>query len=249
MATETAQAGAHKQKRYQKKRHWVGVAKYSKRWWQLYRAQERRKKALAMSSRSLRLRQLRLAEARTNEKSNSTESKEIVKTKAVVEQPALLPSGDQAPSGWKKTSATAGELKFGVTDNSGQTVGSASISIVGPAMDAQTVGRKKSVGGVPVASLRRDVINRMINENGWVVNDYEKEVNGKSVYVVVAQSQNGGSISQRMFYFTEVDGRIYSVSTSSNPDNADRLSNETEKVINSLLNGSRRKSQQAALQE
>jgi len=52
-----------------------------------------------------------------------------------------------------------------------------------------------------------------------------------------------------MFYFTEVDGRIYSVSTSSSPDSADRLSDETEKVINSLQNGSRRKTQRAALQE
>jgi len=243
LATETTQAGPH-QSKYKKHRKYK---KYSRAWWRQYHRRQAQRRALAARRRALRLKQLRLQQARKDERSN--ESDKIVKTSAVVEQPALLPSGDQAPSGWKKTSATAGELKFGVTDNSGQTVGSASISVVGPAMDSPTVGRKMTVGGVPVTSLRRDVINRMINENGWVVNDYEKNVNGRSVYVVVAQSQSGGRLSQRMFYFTEVDGRIYSVATSSNPDNADRLSNETEKVINSLLNGSRRKSQQAALQE
>jgi hypothetical protein len=89
----------------------------------------------------------------------------------------------------------------------------------------------------------------MIGENGWVVNDFQKDLNGKKVYVVVAQSQNGGHVSSRMFYFTEVNGRIYSVSTTSNLDSADRLSDETEKVINSLQNGSRRSTQRAALNE
>jgi len=165
---------------------------------------------------------------------------------AAVQPPTLLPSGEEAPKGWTKTSATPGELKFGVTDAKGQPVGSASISVVGPAMDNNA---RNTLGGVPTSSLRRDVINRMIGENGWVVNDFQKDVNGKSVYVVVAQSQNGGRVSSRVFYFTEVDGRIYSVATSSSPDSADRLSDETEKVINSLQNGSRRKTQRAALQE
>jgi hypothetical protein len=245
LATETTQAGPH-HSQYKKHRKFK---KYSKAWWRQYHRRQSQRRALAARRRALRLKQLRMERARKDVNSTGPDKKEIVKTSAVVEPPTLLPSGDEAPSGWKKTSATAGELKFGVTDNSGQTVGSASISVVGPAMETPAVSRSKTVGGVPVTSLRRDVINRMINENGWVVNDYQKDVNGKPVYVVVAQSQSGGRVSQRVFYFTEVDGRIYSVATSSNPDNADRLSGETEKVINSLQNGSRRKTQRAALQE
>jgi hypothetical protein len=183
------------------------------------------------------------------EKAKPVQKKEIVKTAAVIEQPSLLPSGEEAPSGWKKTSATPGELKFGVSDSSGQVVGSASISVVGPALgETSSVGRNKTLGGVPTTSLRRDVINRMINENGWVVNDYQKDVNGRTVYVVVAQSQNGGRVNSRLFFFTEVDGRIYTVQTTSSPDSADRLTEETEKVINSLQNG-RRNTQRAALKE
>ena len=131
---------------------------------------------------------------------------------------------------------TPGELQFHVTDSSGVQVGTASISVVGPAMGDSSM---KALAGVPTTSLRREVINRMMVENGWVVNDYQKEIAGKKVYVVVAQSQKGGSVNSRMFYFTEVDGRIYSVATNSNPDSAERLAEESEKVINSLQSKSR----------
>ena len=245
LATQTTEAGPRHSKRYAKHRKYK---KYSKRWWRQYHARMKKRRALAARRRALRLKQLRLAEARKTEKSESQDKKVMVKTSAV--EPSLLPSGEEAPRGWKKVSATSGELRFGVSDSSGQNVGSASISVMGPAMgETKTIGRNTTLAGVPTTSLRREVINRMINENGWVVNDYQKDVNGQSVYVVVAQSQNGGRVNSRVFYFTEVEGRIYSVATTSNPDSADRLKEETEKVINSLQNGNRRKTQRAALQE
>jgi hypothetical protein len=187
----------------------------------------------------LRLRQLRLAKAaEANKTAGATDKKVIVKTSAP--EPTLLPSGEEAPRGWKKGSATAGEIQFRVDDSSGAQVGMASLTVVGPAMgESKDVGRNKTLAGVPTTSLRREVINRMIGENGWVVNDYQKDLNGRKVYVVVAQSQSGGRVNQRMFYFTEVDGRIYSLATSSNPDSADRISEESEKVLNSLQNGKR----------
>jgi hypothetical protein len=243
LATQTTEAGPH-HSRYKKHRKY---RKYSKAWWRAYHKRQRARRALAARRRALRLKQLRMAEARKAEKSTTPAKKEIVKTSAAVEPPSLLPSGEEAPRGWKKTSVTPGELKFGVTDASGQTVGSATISVVGPAMGESNA--HNTLSGVPTTSLRREVINRMISENGWVVNDYQKDLNGKKVYVVVAQSQSGGRVSSRMFYFTEVDGRIYSVTTTSSPDATDRLSDETEKVINSLQNGARRKMQRAALQE
>ena len=91
------------------------------------------------------------------------------------------------------------------------------------------------MGGVSTSSLRRDVIDRMIRENGWVVNDYQKDIAVQSVYVVVAQSQSRtGSLQSRMFYFTEVDGKVYSVATNSPVVEQERLAEESEKVINSL---------------
>lgn len=235
LATDLAEAGPRKAKK--KQREWKGVKKYSKRWWQLYRAQERRKKSLAARRRALRLRQMRLAAARTSENpvvANAV-SKPSVPVKSRETAPAAaLPSGDQAPNGWRAAQSTPSELQFRVDNSSGDQVGSAAISVVGPAVPGGENGRK-SVGGVSTSALRRDVIDKMIRENGWVVNDYQKEIAGQNVFVVVAQSQaKSGALQSRMFYFTEVDGRIYSVATNSPVQESERLAEESEKVINSL---------------
>jgi hypothetical protein len=240
-ATEFAEAGPRTAKKAKKKkRYWRGVKKYSKRWWQLYRAQERRKKALAKRKRHLRLRQLRLATARaasTGKQSQNENSSAVpAKNRRPVQSSAaaVLPSGDPAPQGWRPAVVTPSELQFRVDNSAGSQVGSATISVVGPA-NPENSNNRKSVGGVPTASLRREVIDRMIRENGWVVNDYQKEVGGQPVYVVVAQSQaKNGTLQSRMFYFTEVDGRIYNVATNSPAHEAERLADESEKVINSL---------------
>lgn len=232
VATESVEAGRSKKKQYKKKsRGWKGVKKYSKRWWALYRAQERRKKAMRARRRALRLRQMRLARVH-----KATTPRVAAATKPVTaDKPAttaMLPSGQTAPAGWQPGSQTGSEVMFSVDGGRG----TAAISVVGPA-NGETVdtGRNRAVGGVPTSALRREVINRMIRENGWVVNDYQKEVGNKKVYVVVAQSQGaGGRLNSRMFYFTEVDGRIYSLATNTNVDSADRIAEESEKVLNSL---------------
>ncbi|MDI1240723.1 MAG: hypothetical protein PSX80_02220 [bacterium] len=232
VATESVEAGRSKKKQYKKKsRNWKGVKKYSKRWWALYRAQERRKKTMNARRRALRLRQMRLAKVR-----QVSEPRVAAATKPVTAESssttAMLPSGQPAPAGWQPGSKSSSEVQFSVDGGRG----TAAISVVGPA-SGETVdtGRNRAVGGVPTSALRREVINRMIQENGWVVNDFQKEVGNKKVYVVVAQSQGaGGRLNSRMFYFTEVDGRIYSLATNTNVDSADRIAEESEKVLNSL---------------
>ncbi len=234
LATDQAEAGPRKKA---KKRSWKGVKKYSKRWWQLYRAQERRKKLRAKNRRFLRLRQLRLARVRTARNYTpvaKTKTSSATPTTSASTAPAILPSGDAAPAGWSPALTTPAELQFRVDNSAGDQVGSASISVVGPANATET-GSRKTVGGVSTTALRRDVIDRMIRENGWVVNDYQKEIAGQPVYVVVAQSQaKNGALQSRMFYFTEVDGKIYNVATNSPVQEAERLADESEKVINSL---------------
>ena len=82
----------------------------------------------------------------------------------------------------------------------------------------------------------------MIRENGWVVNDYQKQIGGKKVYVVVAQSPGtGGQIQSRLFYFTEVDGRIYSVATNSPTVEA------SERIAENRKKSSTRSNAEAAL--
>lgn len=226
LATDSVEAGprkANKQKRYKK---------YSKKWWRQYRARQKKRRALQARKRSLRLRQLRLARAAA---AGSPESVVAVKTKTTVKS-ASIPAGGSAPDSWKPSQNSASELQFRVDDSAGSQVGSASISVVGPAVgDSMASGQNKSVGGVSTGALRRDVINQMIRENGWVVNDYQKQIGGRSVYVVVAQSQSkAGKVQSRMFYFTEVDGRIYNVATNSPVEQQERLAEESEKVLDSL---------------
>ena len=236
LATDSSEAGPRnkKKKRKQAKKY----KKYSKGWWRQYRARMKRKKAMQARKRSLRLRQLRLARARAAERNNGETATKpsAVKRQKTDSTQAVLPSGDTAPNGWSQATSSPAELKFRVDNSSGDQVGSASIAVLGPAQDQPgDYNRTKSVGGVATTALRRDVIDKMIRENGWVVNDYQKEIDGQPVYVVVAQSQaKNGAVQSRMFYFTEVDGKIYSVATNSPVQEAERLAEESEKVINSL---------------
>ena len=236
LATDHAEAGP---KNKRKKRQAKKYKKYSKAWWRQYRARQKQKRNIAARKRALRLRQLRLARAAgSTETSTPVAKTSTPKTpKAAPATTAVLPTGDQAPAGWTAASLTPAELKFRVDNSAGDQVGSASISVVGPAVGESTNGRSKTVGGVATTALRREVIDRMIRENGWVVNDYQKEISGQQVYVVVAQSQaKNGGVQSRMFYFTEVDGKIYTVATNSPVQESERLAEESEKVINSLKN-------------
>ncbi len=235
LATDLAEAGPKQSRKHRKQAK--KYKKYSKAWWRQYRARTKRNRAMQARKRALRLRQLRLARARAAETgSTGTASAKPVMPKAKTADPtaAVLPSGDPAPSGWRAAQTTPAELQFRVDNSAGDQVGSASISVVGPAISGVSDSRK-TVGGVATTSLRREIIDRMIRENGWVVNDYQKDIAGQPVYVVVAQSQaRNGAVQSRMFYFTEVDGRIYSVATNSPVEEQTRLAEESEKVINSL---------------
>lgn len=246
LATEYAEAGPRKAKRYKKKQY----KKYSKRWWRQHRANVRKRKALQARRRSMRLRQIRLAKLNRMPNSKLKTSAQTSAQRPDDQSTAMLPTGHAAPKGWKRGNSSGSEIEFRIDNGNGSELGSAAISVVGPAMgETVDTGRNRTVGGVPTTSLRREVINRMVRENGWVVNDFQKDIGGKKVYVVVAQSQgNGGRVQSRMFYFTEVDGRIYSVATNSQTEAAERLAEESEKVIFSLQNRPR-PIQQAAVKE
>lgn len=220
--------------KHSKHRHHRQYKKYSKSWWRQYHHRQRRLQAIRARKRAMNLSQLRLASAHEAEKNGTQTDPKAVVAKVKKAGPAVLPSGDPAPTGWRPAQGSPAELQFRVDNSAGEQVGSASISVVGPAVGGSGNGYK-AVGGVSTSALRRDVIDRMIRENGWVVNDYQKDVAGQQVYVVVAQSQTkNGGLQSRIFYFTEVDGRIYSVATNSPANEADRLADESEKVINSL---------------
>ena len=95
---------------------------------------------------------------------------------------------------------------------------------------------KKMLGGVAVADLRRMVIDKMVSSGGWVVNDFVREVNGARVFVVTARTPKDALTPEKVwtFYFTEAGGRIYGLTTDTTVENAERMSTEAQRFIDSL---------------
>jgi hypothetical protein len=95
---------------------------------------------------------------------------------------------------------------------------------------------KNMLAGLPVADLRRIVIDKMVSAGGWVTNDFIREVNGKRMFVVMARTPGDALTPERAwtFYFTEAGGRIYGLTTDSSLEFADRMSNEAERYIETL---------------
>ncbi|MBC7900333.1 MAG: hypothetical protein H7070_09805, partial [Saprospiraceae bacterium] len=164
LATEYAEAGPKKTKRYKKNQK--RYKKYSKRWWRQHRANVRRKKALQARRRTMRLRQIRLARVTRSRGTSKPKTTAAGTAKRVDDQTtAMLPSGQAAPKGWKRGPSSGSEIEFRVDNGNGYDLGSAAISVVGPAMgETIDTGRNRTVGGVPTSSLRREVINRMVRE-------------------------------------------------------------------------------------
>jgi hypothetical protein len=88
------------------------------------------------------------------------------------------------------------------------------------------------VGGASFTDLRRSVIDRMISAGGWVVNDRQREIGGRKVFEVVAQTpaSNGKPDQVWNFYFTEVNGRVYSLTTRSAGAN-EKVGADAEKFL------------------
>jgi hypothetical protein len=96
--------------------------------------------------------------------------------------------------------------------------------------------QKQMLSGVNVADLRRIVIDKMVAAGGWVTNDFIRDVNGNRVFVVTARTPGDTLTPEKAwtFYFTEVGGRIYGLTTDSPLEFADRMSNEAERYIETL---------------
>ena len=96
--------------------------------------------------------------------------------------------------------------------------------------------QKRMLAGVPVADLRRIVIDKMVASGGWVVNDFVREVNGNRVFVVTARTPKDALTPEKAwtFYFTEAAGRVYGLTTESPVEYADRMTIEAERFIQSL---------------
>ncbi len=196
--------------------------RHSRAWWRRYRARLRMRRAASIAALAHRKSDLGpvLTSAMTEEVSKG-----------------ILP---KLPSGWNTpTVANNGELRFR-TGTTASVPSQATLAVVArsrptPAYLTQRE-QAKLLAGVNFSDLRRIVIDKMINAGGWVINDYERQLNGSRVFVVIAQTPSDGRSEDKawQFYFAEVDGKIYSLTLNTPVQFSDRLSGEGEKFLNSL---------------
>lgn len=203
-------SASHQQRRYRR---------HSRAWWRRHRARLRLRRAAALAHRNASLGPVF---------ADSTNSG--VST-------AVLP---KLPAGWNNpTLANGGEVRFR-TEGSATVPGQGTLSVVArsrpnPAYLTQREQRTM-LAGVAFSDLRRIAIDKMINAGGWVINDYERQVNGARVFVVIAQTPGDGRSPEKSwtFYFAEVDGKIYSLTLNTPLQISDKLAAEGEKFISSL---------------
>jgi hypothetical protein len=208
--------------------------RHSRAWWRRYRARLRRKRA-AMRRKQALLRMHRgqsLNAAAENH--NQAALAEKISTVSVQRESAGT-SSPVLPNGWMRRASASGTRFF--LNSDGRSIAEATFAPVNvsasgaPALTAKA--QRRMLAGVPFSELRRTVIDKMVAADGWVVNDMQREIGGRQVFVVIARTNEQSWV----FYFTEVEGRIYSLAANSPADYAARLADDAAQLMASFQAG------------
>jgi hypothetical protein len=218
--------------------------RHSRAWWRRYRARQRARRERALLRRRLRAERLASNPQRPAAAPAavpvSFRRASGLRTPSAAARAPQLPFQLTLPNTWGDARrAPNGDALFNVRTPDGRAAGTAVISAVkvsgADAAHAAPTPRAKSVGGLSVTALRRTVIDRMVAEGGWVTNDMVREIQGRRVFVVFAQTGAPGAPTQSWsFYFTEVDGRVYSLATNTPIEFAAPVATGSEQVMASL---------------
>lgn len=209
--------------------------RHSRAWWRRYRARLRRKRA-AMRRRQalLHLRRGQNLNAAAESHNKSALSEKISTVNVQPEATSL--KSPALPNGWAQRASAGGGMRF-ILNADGRSVAEATFAPVNVQPTGEVAltakAQRRMLAGVPVADLRRTVIDRMVAADGWVVNDMQREIAGRPVFVVVARTGEQSWV----FYFTEVEGRIYSLAASSPAEFAARLADESAQLMASFNAG------------
>lgn len=210
---------------------------HSRAWWRRHRARIRRRAAMLTRRRTL--------EANSRTGSVILQSEKSSDNHATM--PALaFPQGVyrdgtfsmSLPDGWSAGLNTKGASSFRIAPPNGTPEAQATLAVVAvaPANVDQIIGREqhRMLGGVPFTDLRRSVIDKMIGNGGWVVNDRQREIGGHRVFEVVAQTpatSDGKPEQLWNFYFTEINGRVYSLTTRTSGGQTQKIAGDAEKFL------------------
>lgn len=205
--------------------------RHSRAWWRRHRARLRARRAAAAAALARRKASFRTDAA------HPTAPLAITLDSNSTNQPVTgaIPN---LPVGWIAAAANNGEVKFKTAKTSVPSQASLTVVARSRPNPAYLTHREQSrmLAGVAFSDLRRIVIDKMINAGGWVINDYERKVNGARVFVVIAQTPANSRSPEKSwnFYFAEVDGKIYSLTLNTPLQFSDRLDGEGEKFFSSF---------------
>lgn len=234
------------------------VRRHTRAWMRRRRALLRRRRAIAAMRRQ---RAAALARARRASNAQHTQhaSMETRRIESVSAAPAAAPAAlvsasrmlqdphgqwhATLPRAWINAESAAGEARFNLRAPDGSPAGIAVFAPVIPLAlpvnnappPTRRSGMNRMMGNTPHAALRQLVIERMIGAGGWVVNDLERTMGGRRVFAVVAQTGERGIARETwVFYFTVVDGRLYSLATVAPLHSAAFVAAGSEQVLASL---------------
>ncbi|MGB9179485.1 MAG: hypothetical protein WCB68_09610 [Pyrinomonadaceae bacterium] len=217
--------------------------RHSRAWWRRHRARMRRLRTQRAHRRAL------AAKATLNSLLASSDHTNIAGNTNAASAVAPLVVANAAPAQWKLAVPQdyhfmpgGGEMRFRAVAPDGKPAGQAAITMLN--LNTRNVEmlplkeQRRMLGGVPFTELRGTVIDKMVNANGWVINDLERNIGGRRVYLVVAQtgaSGDGRTPPQSwVFYFTEVDRRIYSLVTNVPTQFSEQMDAESERLLSSF---------------
>ena len=236
-------------------RHHRRHRRHSRAWWRRHRALLRARRGRAEQRRLIRTANAQTAAASRSSSTTAAVNAPLLSfnapavsgnsatatiAPATVSRSSQLPFDFTPPQTWTPVRRSrSGEAVFAVRTPDGRPAGTAVVSPVslsGADMSSISMNAKtKTVGGVPLAALRRTVIDRMVAEGGWVTNDFVQESQGRRVFVVLAQTGSPGAPAQSWtFYFTEIDGRVYSLATKTPVEFAEPIAAGSEQFLASL---------------
>lgn len=207
--------------------------RHSRAWWRRHRAMLRRRQAMLARRRAARALMLAQRNGTAPAEPRVAGNHATVPTTMTLPTAPAMSSNPALPNGWAPVASTGGGSSFRIAPAAGAEA-SATLTLVAPTTGNQPFGReqKKMVGGASFTELRRTVIDRMVSAGGWVVNDRQREISGRRVFEVIAQtpSANGKPEQVWNFYFAEIDGKVYALTTRASGNN-EKVAADAEKFI------------------
>ena len=207
--------------------------RHSRAWWRRHRAMLRRRQAMLARRRAARALMLARRNGTAPTEPRVAGNHATIPTTMTLPTAPAMSSNPALPNGWAPVASTGGGSSFRIAPAAGAEA-SATLTLVAPTTGNQPFGReqKKMVGGASFTELRRTVIDRMVSAGGWVVNDRQREISGRRVFEVIAQtpSSNGKPDQVWNFYFAEIDGKVYALTTRASGNN-EKVAADAEKFI------------------